>query len=92
MFKFLSRKPALEEASQGPLYAAVRAAMTDVQAYARSHGGEIQLVGVDEDGTVRIRFGGLCKSCPLSGITLKHGVEEQLKQLVPGVKKVLQEK
>ncbi len=74
----------------GPLYPAVRDAIHDVQAYARSHGGEIQLVGVSEEGDVKVRFTGTCNGCPMSGLTLKHGVEEQLKVLVPGVRKVVQ--
>ena len=74
---------------EGPLFAAVRDAMQDVQAYARSHGGTIQLVGVSDDGDVQVRFAGACKGCPLSGVTLKLGVEERLRVLVPGVRKVV---
>lgn len=74
----------------GPLYPKVRAAMVDVQAYARSHGGEIRLVGVSESGEVSIQLTGACNGCPMSGLTLKHGIEEQLKMLVPGVRRVIQ--
>lgn len=64
--------------------------MTDVQAYARSHGGEIQLINVTADGEVLIRLTGACNGCPLSDITLKSGIELNLKQMVPGVLKVVQ--
>lgn len=74
---------------QGPLFAPVKDAMKEVQAYARSHGGEIDLLGVNEDGDVRIRFRGTCVGCPMSAITLRLGIEERLKALVPGVRKVL---
>lgn len=73
---------------QGPLYPQVRAAMADVQAYARSHGGDIQLLSVSEDGDVTIRMTGACKGCPMSELTLKHGIEEQLRVLVPGIRNV----
>jgi Fe-S cluster biogenesis protein NfuA len=63
--------------------------MVDVRAYAQSHGGNIDLVSVTETGTVTIRFSGACKGCPLSGITLKLGIEEQLRIRVPGVRKVV---
>ncbi|HVT12680.1 MAG TPA: NifU family protein [Fimbriimonadaceae bacterium] len=89
MLKFFSRKE-IREGEMGPLYPQVRAAMLDVQAYARSHGGEIHLVGVSQDGDVSIRLTGACNGCPMSGLTLKHGIEEQLKILVPGVRKVQQ--
>ncbi len=81
--RFRRAKPDL--ASMGPLYPAVRDAMYEVQAYARSHGGNIELVGVDEDGRVTIRLSGTCKGCPLSVLTVKTGVEQRLKVLVPGV-------
>jgi len=74
----------------GPLYTQVKDAMESVQAYARSHGGEITLVGVTEEGDVKIRFSGACKGCPMSALTLKHGIEMQLKHFVPGVRNILQ--
>jgi len=79
-----------EPVEMGPLFGQVKAAMENVQAYARSHGGEISLLGVNDDGDVKIRLSGACKGCPMSGLTLKHGIELQLRELVPGVKKIIQ--
>jgi Fe-S cluster biogenesis protein NfuA len=79
-----------EPGERGPLYPSVRDAMSDVQAYARSHGGQIQLIGVSEEGEVKIKMNGACKGCPMSAVTLKLGIEAQLRTLVPGVKKVTQ--
>ncbi|MFN8219668.1 MAG: NifU family protein [Fimbriimonadales bacterium] len=78
------------EPEMGPLYEAVRDAIEEVQAYARSHGGEIQLVGVSEEGDVTVRFRGTCNGCPLSSLTLKTGIEDRLRVLVPGVRQVVQ--
>lgn len=86
----LFRKHEVAPGEQGPLYPQVREAIVDVQAYARSHGGEIHLLGVTDDGDVRIKLTGACNGCPMSGLTLKHGIEEQLKVLVPGVGKIIQ--
>lgn len=85
-------KKEVREGEMGPLYPQVRAAMFDVQAYARSHGGEIHLMGVSEEGDVSIKLTGACNGCPMSGLTLKHGIEEQLKALVPGVRKIVEVK
>ncbi len=87
---FGKKEPEVLEA--GPLYPQVREAMQSVQAYARSHGGEIHLLGVDDRGVVTIQLTGACNGCPMSGITLKHGIEEQLRMLVPGVKKVVEKR
>lgn len=86
----LLRKPIPDPEDAGPLYPAVKAAMVDVQAYARSHGGEIHLVNVTVDGEVQVRLSGACQGCPLSDITLKKGIELNLKRMVPGVQKVVQ--
>jgi len=82
------KKPNVQE--MGPLYAQVKLVIDDVQPYARSHGGEIQLVGVSDDGVVKIRLSGACNGCPLSNVTLKSGIEDQLKATVPGVVSVVQ--
>lgn len=82
----LFRKP--EPVPQGPLYEPVRRAMAEAQAYARSHGGEIQLVSVDENGDITLRLNGACRGCPMAGVTLKLGVERCLRELVPGVGKI----
>lgn len=88
----LFRKRENRLGEMGPLYPLVRAAMLDVQAYARSHGGEIHLLGVSDDGDVTIKLTGACDGCPMSGLTLKHGIEEQLRALVPGVRRVFEPK
>ena len=89
LFKMLlgRKEEALEK---GPLYPSVRDAMSDVQAYARSHGGQIHLLGVTDDGEVKIKMTGACHGCPMSTVTLKLGIEAQLRSLVPGVTKVTQ--
>lgn len=90
LIRNLLRRPEPEPVEMGPLFAQVKAAIENVQAYARSHGGDIRLLGVSEDGDVKIKLTGACSGCPMSGLTIKHGVEEQLKMLVPGVRSVIQ--
>jgi stage II sporulation protein D len=51
-------------------------------------GGDIKLEGVD-GGTVTVRLFGTCESCPISPVTLKHGVERLLKERVEGVTEVV---
>jgi Fe-S cluster biogenesis protein NfuA len=90
MIRTLFRKTEVQAAETGPLFASVKAAMEDVQAYARSHGGEIRLIGVSTEGDVTIKLAGACRGCPMSALTLKHGIEGQLRLLVPGVNKIIQ--
>ena len=48
-------------------------------------GGDIELVGVNDEGVVQVKLSGACDSCSISWLTLKGGVERILKQRVPGV-------
>jgi len=51
----------------------------------KSDGGDLELVEITDDYRVRIRMLGACVGCPSSMITLKMGVERNLKLYVPEV-------
>jgi Fe-S cluster biogenesis protein NfuA len=55
----------------------------------QSHGGDVELVGIDEDNTVRVRLQGACQGCPGAAMTMKMGIERILKERVPEVKEVV---
>ena len=52
----------------------------------QNDGGDIELVSVEEDNTVKVRLKGACKGCPGAQMTLKMGVERLLKERIPEVK------
>ena len=54
-----------------------------------SDGGDLTLLGVDDDGVVEIEMIGACRTCPLSMVTLTAGIEAVLLQRVPGVSGVV---
>lgn len=58
-------------------------ALEAIRPLARSHGGEIQLVGV-QDGVVQVRLHGACHGCPSSTATLRQGIERSLAEKLPG--------
>jgi Fe-S cluster biogenesis protein NfuA len=51
-------------------------------------GGDIELIDVI-DGVVKVKLTGACGSCPMSMMTLKMGVEGELKKQIPDVKEVV---
>ena len=55
----------------------------------QSHGGDVELIGIDEDNTVRVRLQGACQGCPGATMTMKMGIERILRQKVPQVKAVV---
>lgn len=55
----------------------------------QADGGDITLLDVSEDGIVKVQLVGACGSCPFSTMTMKHGVEARLKDMIPEIKEVL---
>ena len=53
-----------------------------------AHGGHIALVDVKDD-TVYIRLEGGCQGCGMADVTLKQGIEVEIQQTVPSIRKVL---
>jgi Fe-S cluster biogenesis protein NfuA len=66
----------------------VEKALNEVRPSLQADGGNVELVSVDEDGTVKVRLKGACAGCPMSQMTLKMGIERHLKKAVPEVKTV----
>lgn len=66
----------------------VRQALEEVRPHLQVDGGDVELVDVTEDGTVKVRLTGACAGCPMSQMTLKWGVENYLKKKIPAVKSV----
>jgi Fe-S cluster biogenesis protein NfuA len=67
----------------------VTAVLNDIRPALQRDGGDLELVEITEDGTVKLRLVGACGHCPMSTMTLKMGIEKRLKELVPEVKEVV---
>lgn len=63
----------------------VSAALDSVRPYLGSHGGDVELLGVEPDGVVRLRLLGSCDSCPSSSVTLQLAVEGAIQAAAPEV-------
>ena len=63
--------------------AAASAALEQVRPYLHEHGGEVAVLGV-QHGVVRVQLSGACSGCTSAAETLRHGVEEALREGLPG--------
>lgn len=52
------------------------------------HGGDVQLLGVNDQGVVLVRLLGACSGCKSAGATLHNVIEKALKEDLPGVTSV----
>jgi Fe-S cluster biogenesis protein NfuA len=57
-------------------------ALEKVRPYLESHGGNVELLGL-EDGFARLRLRGACKTCPSSSVTLELAVRKALEEACP---------
>jgi len=57
-------------------------ALEEVRPYLQSHGGNVELLGV-EGGVARLRLQGSCSGCPSSTMTLKLAIEEAVLKAAP---------
>jgi Fe-S cluster biogenesis protein NfuA/nitrite reductase/ring-hydroxylating ferredoxin subunit len=67
----------------------VRDALDRTRPYLRSHGGNVELAGVEADGSVRLRMQGSCHGCPSSAVTLKLAIEAAIREAAPEVTDIL---
>jgi Fe-S cluster biogenesis protein NfuA/nitrite reductase/ring-hydroxylating ferredoxin subunit len=63
----------------------VARALDGVRPYLGSHGGDVQLLGVTDDGLVRLRMLGSCDGCPSSSVTMNLAVETAIQAAAPEV-------
>ena len=67
----------------------IEEALAQVRPYLESDGGDIRLVEVTDDFVVKVKLLGACGDCKVSIMTLKAGVEQAIKKVLPEVKEVV---
>jgi len=60
-----------------------------VRPYLQNDGGDIDLIEITDDFTVKVKLTGACYGCPYSMQTLKAGVEQAIMKEVPEIKRVI---
>jgi Fe-S cluster biogenesis protein NfuA len=66
----------------------VEAALEKIRPALKRDGGDVELIDV-QDGVVKVKLTGACGGCPMSGMTLRMGVERAIKQEVREIKEVV---
>ncbi|AQQ70822.1 Fe/S biogenesis protein NfuA [Limihaloglobus sulfuriphilus] len=76
-------------AENNGLHAQITETLMSIRPSLQSHGGDLELVEITDDLTVKVKLQGACHGCPGARATLKNGVERVLKERVPMVKEVI---
>ncbi len=66
----------------------IRRALDTVRPYLGSHGGDVELLGIDDEGVVRLRLLGSCDGCPSSSVTLQLAVEGAVEAAAPEMTRI----
>lgn len=75
--------------SQDPsLLARVENALNQLRPYLEADNGDVSLIEITDDMVVRLKFLGACRSCSMSAMTLKAGIEQTILRMVPEIKSV----
>ncbi len=70
------------------IIAKVEDALDQIRPYLQADGGNVSLVEITNDFVVKVELLGACKSCSMSMMTMKAGIEESIKRAVPEIKSV----
>ena len=71
------------------MFEKVKEVIDELRPMLKADGGDIELVEVTPEGSVKLKLLGACGHCPMSIMTLKMGIEKRLKEKVPEVKEVI---
>lgn len=69
--------------------AAIEEALLGLRPFLEKDNGDITFVELTEEDVVKVELHGACKSCSMSMMTLKAGVEERIKNVLPEISKVV---
>lgn len=73
---------------QDTLVKRVNEALESLRPHLKVDGGDIEVVEVTDDMTVKVKWLGNCEFCSMSVMTMKAGVEQTLKSKMPEIRAV----
>ncbi len=67
----------------------VEKALEEIRPFLQSDGGDISLISIDNDRSVKVKLEGNCIGCSVNQMTLKSGVEMTIKKYAPQIEEVI---
>jgi Fe-S cluster biogenesis protein NfuA len=67
----------------------VEKALEEIRPFLQNDGGDITLVSIDNENSVKVRLEGACVGCSVNQMTLKSGVEMTIKKYAPQIEEVI---
>lgn len=67
----------------------INSAINEVRPYLKADGGDVELIDLMPDNTVKVRLMGACDGCQFSVMTLKAGIEQAIRKKFPELKELI---
>lgn len=67
----------------------VEKALDEIRPFLENDGGNINLIGIENDTLVKVQLTGACSTCTVNQMTLKSGVEMTIKKYAPQIQSVI---
>ncbi|NBQ48580.1 MAG: NifU family protein [Sphingobacteriia bacterium] len=71
------------------LYKRVEDALDSIRPYLAADGGNVEVIEITQDQDLKIEMKGACKTCNMSQMTIKAGIEETIRHAVPEIKNII---
>ena len=71
------------------LYRKVQEALDTIRPYLEADGGNVEVIEITEENILKIELKGACKTCTMSHMTMKSGIEETIRRAVPEIKHII---
>jgi Fe-S cluster biogenesis protein NfuA len=72
-----------------PLHRRVEEALDTIRPYLEADGGNVEVIEITEGQVLKLELKGACKTCNMSHMTMKAGIEETIKRAVPEIKEII---
>ena len=66
----------------------IEVALDDIRPHLAVDGGDVSVIDVTDEMTVRVKWIGACETCSMSAMTMKAGVEQAVKSRLPQIRSV----
>lgn len=67
----------------------IEKALEEIRPFLQSDGGDISLISIDNETSVKVKLEGACVGCSVNQMTLKSGVEMTIKKYAPQIQEVI---
>jgi len=71
------------------LHRRVEDALDTIRPYLEADGGNVEVIEITSENVLKLELKGACKTCNMSNMTMKSGIEETIKRAVPEIKEII---